>query len=232
MNKRIRTLWIPCLVSSAGAMVCRLTLQQTVAPEQKLLNHAGLPLFQQLIWLATLPLLGAASAYLSRRNGGERSSIVIAALFPSIVMVPFWMVLATKMYHPSPSQWVGLLAVVLNWIIVPGMALLIGALPFLNPQMIFQWKLNSRTKSFWFPALISLTATMACPKTTPLGQPCLTRILVEAYQTPYDPGTSTRLETPHAVVRLLQEIRRIEKSTSVADRKQRLHRIPHSRKLI
>jgi hypothetical protein len=145
-----------------------------------MLNHAGLPLNYQLIWLAALPLFGAASAYLSLRAGGSRMSRMVAALAPSIIMIPIWAALATRMSHPSPRQWFGLLCGVLNWIVCPGVALLLGASPFLKAQRwnwrISNWQngtntktstssvrrstINTRTQTFWIPALVSLTAAM------------------------------------------------------------------------
>ena len=130
MSDRTKTLWIPALLSLTGSMVWRLILQRSFPPSQPLLNHAGLPLNYQLIWLAALPLVGAASAYLSLRAGGNRASRVTAALAPSIVMIPLWAALATRMSHPSPRQWFGLLCGVLNWIVVPGAALLLGRVCF------------------------------------------------------------------------------------------------------
>lgn len=163
MNSRTKTLLLPGLVSLTGTMVGRLMLQRTVRPSQTLLNHAGLPLIHQLLWLAALPLFGGASAYLSCRAGGRRLTAGAAALFPSIAMTPLWFVLATRMRYPSPAQWFGLLSGVLNWIIVPGVALLLGALPFLKAQPAPEWKpkMNKRTKIFWLPALASLTGAMA-----------------------------------------------------------------------
>ena len=48
----------------------------------------------------------------------------------------------------------------------------------------------------------------------------------------YDPRTATRPQTTHAVVRLLQGIRRTEENTSVAHRAWRTDRIPHSREFL
>jgi len=127
MNNRTKTFWLPALASLVGSMVWRLILQRSYPPSQPLLNHAGLPLTYQLLWLAGLPLFGAASAHWSRRAGGNRLTGLTAALFPSIVMVPIWMALATRMSHPSPGQWFGLLCGVLNWIVLPGIALSLGA---------------------------------------------------------------------------------------------------------
>jgi hypothetical protein len=174
MSNRAKTLWLPGLVSLAGAMVWRLILQRNIQPSQPLLNHAGLTLMYQLLWLAGLPLFGAASAGLSRRAGGDRSTALAAAWFPSIVMVPFWMVLAVNMSHPSPRQFFGLFCGVMNWIVTPGMALAFGALPFFQSQSTKERQrknghekmntptLNGRTRTFWFPALVSLTAAMIC----------------------------------------------------------------------
>jgi hypothetical protein len=140
VNKRTKTLWVPGLISLTGSMAWRLILQRTIRPPQTLLNHAGLPVVHQVLWLAALPLFGAASAYLSRRAGGDRSAAGTAALFPSIVMIPLWVVLATRMRYPSPAQWFGLFSGVLNWIVVPGATLLLGAVPFLKGQPAVDWK--------------------------------------------------------------------------------------------
>lgn len=59
---------------------------------------------------------------------------LVAALSPSIVMIPLWVALATKMSHPSPRQWFGLLCGVLNWIVTPGIALSLGAWPLLRTR--------------------------------------------------------------------------------------------------
>lgn len=169
MNNRTKTLWLPALASLTGSMTWRLTLQRSFPQSQTLLNHAGLPLTYQLLWLAALPLFGAASAHLSRRAGGDRSTGLTAALFPSIVMIPLWIALATRMSHPSPRQWFGLFCGVLNWIVVPGIALSLGAWSLLSAQSANDTKknmntrtMNTRTRTFWLPALVSLTAAMAC----------------------------------------------------------------------
>lgn len=169
MNYRTKTFWGPGLVSLTGSMALRLILQRTVEPSQTLLNHAGLPVIYQLLWLAALPLFGATSAHFSRRAGANRSTALTAVLFPSIVMIPLWMTLATKMSHPSPRQWFGLFSGVLNWIVLPGVALSLGAWPFLrrrsaneSTQSANSRTINVRTKTFWFPALVSLTTAMVC----------------------------------------------------------------------
>jgi hypothetical protein len=176
MNNRTRILWLPALASLTGSMAWRLILQRSFPPSQTLLNHAGLPLNYQLLWLAGLPLFGAASAYLSRRAGGDRSTRLAAALLPSIVMIPFWIAFATRMNHPSPRQWFGLFCGVLNWIVLPGIALSLGACSRLSNRSANDTTkntkihtMNTRTRTFWLPGLVSLTAAMACLTISTLG---------------------------------------------------------------
>jgi uncharacterized membrane protein len=174
MNNRTKTLWLPALASLSGSMAWRLVLQRSFPPSRTLLNHAGLPLAYQFLWLAALPLFGAASAYLSRRVGGDRSTSLIAALFPAIVMIPLWIALAARMSHPSPRQWFGLFCGVLNWIVSPGIALSLGAWSLLSSQSgrgknMNARAMNTRTTTFWLPALLSLTAAMACLTISTLG---------------------------------------------------------------
>lgn len=181
MNNRSKALWVPSLVSLGGSATAMLILQRSLSSAQPQtmmrLSHAGLPLIYQLMWLATLPLFGAAAAFLSRRAGGDRRTAFLAAVFPSIVMIPLWTILATKMNHPSPAQWFGLFWGVLNWIVLPGLALSLGASPFLKVHSMRVRamkdiesqktpRLNSRTKSFWFPSLVNLTTAMVALATS------------------------------------------------------------------
>jgi len=172
MNNRAKALWLPALTSLMGSMAWRMILQRSFPQSQTLLNHAGLPLTYQLLWLAALPLFGGWAVYLSRRAGGDRLTAFAAALCPSIVMIPLWTALATGMSHPSPGQWFGLFCGVLNWIITPAIALSLGALPLLSTRTkknMNTGTMNTRTKTFWLPALVSLTAAMACLTISTLG---------------------------------------------------------------
>jgi hypothetical protein len=172
MNNRTKTLWLPALASLTGTMAWRLVLQRSFPQSQTLLNHAGLPLAYQLLWLTALPLFGALSAYLSRRAGSDRLTGLTAALSPSIVMIPLWIALAIRMSHPSPRQWFGLLCGVLNWIVSPGIALSLGACSLLGTRTkknLNRCTMNTRTRTFWIPALVSLMASMVCLTISTLG---------------------------------------------------------------
>lgn len=93
--------------------------------------HAGLAFTPYLVWLAVQPLFGGASAYLSRRAGGDCQAELVASLFPSIVIFGAWAVLLvfivlTRYSHVS-HQWLLVLAGVVNWSVFPGLLLLLGA---------------------------------------------------------------------------------------------------------
>ena len=125
-----------------------------------------------LVAMAAAACFGALGVHLSRRAGGDRLTSLTAALSPSIVMVPLWIAVATRMSHPSPRQWFGLLCGVLNWIIAPGVALSLGAWSLLSTRTkknMNTHTMNTRTRTFWVPALVSLTTAMACLTISTLG---------------------------------------------------------------
>lgn len=78
----------------------------------------------------SLVVIGALTAYSSRRLGGSLAHRILASLFPA-----FWGVLSTVIrwvvfsLHPSPSD---LLFVMLTRVVVPSAALLLGAALFLR----------------------------------------------------------------------------------------------------
>jgi hypothetical protein len=148
MNRRTKILWLPGLVTFTTASILLMALQRLVDLHPALLLsleritglHPTLWWKDQVdaiyvCWWVLLPLCGAAGAFLSRRSGGSRLACVAASLFPSIVMfLVFCFVLPVNiiigknsfvMQHPLYF----VLAMV-NWIMVPGFALILGALPF------------------------------------------------------------------------------------------------------
>jgi hypothetical protein len=149
MNSRTKTLWLPGLISFTAASLLLMTLQRLVMSRPTLLlsleRLTGLhPTFWSkdldviyLCWWILLPLCGAAGAYLSRRAGGTRLACAASSLFPSIVMVAvFCFVLPVSividrnpfvMQHP-----LYFVLAMLNWTMVPGLALILGAVPFLG----------------------------------------------------------------------------------------------------
>jgi hypothetical protein len=143
MNPRTKTLWLPGLTAFATASILLMLLEHFVYLRPRLwVNNGGL-LVIYLSWWILLPLCGAAGAYLSRRAGGERSARLAAGLFPAIVMLcVFCFVLPVSvviernrfvMQHP-----VLFLLAMVNWTVIQGFALLLGALPFLRQSRMVQ----------------------------------------------------------------------------------------------
>ncbi len=150
MNRRSKILWLPGLVAFGTASILLMILQRLTVLRPTLLlaleRTVGFrPTFWwkdqvdviYLYWWILLPLCGAAGAYLSRRAGGTRFACIAASLFPSIVMLGiFCFVLPVSLvidkntvvrHHP-----IYFVLAMVNWTMVPGLALILGALPFLS----------------------------------------------------------------------------------------------------
>ncbi len=143
MNARTKTLWLPGLVTFATASILLMLLERFAYLRPTIWLHDGGALVISLSWWILLPLCGAAGAYLSHRAGGKPAACVAASLFPAIVMLcVFGFVLAVSiviernqfvMQHP-----VHFLLAIVSWIIIPGCALLLGALPFLRQARMLE----------------------------------------------------------------------------------------------
>lgn len=133
MNYRTRALWLPGLVTFTSASIFLMTLQQLGLHAKVLWKYEGALVFH-LPWLLLLPVCGAAGAYLSRRGGGTLVASLTAGLFPSVVMLCVFctfLPIAILLEHNSyviqhPLYFV---LATLDWTLVPGVALLAGALP-------------------------------------------------------------------------------------------------------
>lgn len=141
MNHRTKSIWVPGLVCTLAAMGSRMLLVM-VGIEPRVLNagskmaSAGLEIY--LPWLVMLPVIGALAAYLSRRGDGRRPALIVAALFPCLVFVGLFILGLTVTVlsrHPTPPRelFFAFAVAELNWIVIPGAALFLGALPFLRP---------------------------------------------------------------------------------------------------
>lgn len=133
MNNRTRSLWLPGLVSLTAAHGF-LTILQLAGLPIHLFKLGSIIMPVYVPWLVMLPPCGAIGAYLSRRAGGERLARLAAGLFPCVVMVAlFTMGLAVLIVtRGGAHSAVALLLGIFFWVVLPGVALLLGALPFLK----------------------------------------------------------------------------------------------------
>jgi hypothetical protein len=138
MNNRTKTFWLPALTAFALASLFQLALTRIGAQPQSLVRlTSGLGAWLYAAWLLAQILCGAAGAYLSRRAGGTVLVRTFASVFPAMVMLGLWgvvipvsaflqnnvFVLRHPLYYASG---------VFRAVVLPAVALLLGALPFLR----------------------------------------------------------------------------------------------------
>src|SRR5262249_26968294 len=102
-------------------------------------RYSNLAFLPYWIWIVTLPLIGAASSYLSYRAGGARLACFSAVTFPCMVMFVFWLVLFSYFLARRTPQTIHVLSYgygLLFWVVIPSVALLIGTLPFSKPEKL------------------------------------------------------------------------------------------------
>lgn len=149
INYRTKCLWLPGLVSLTAAMVW-LTILTRVGPQPQFLMLGSMMGGVYFPWLALLPLCGACGAYLSRRAGGRRLACLSTGLFPSAVifgliclpMLASYLVSRKAYAMPQCSSFP---MAVFGGAVLPAVALLLGALPFLKT---LRKTISSRTGLF------------------------------------------------------------------------------------
>ena len=132
LNRRTRTVWLPGL-ASLGASMAVLMVSSRAGLHPFFLARGLANQVVYLPWLLLLPACGAAGAYCSSRAGGERPARVAAGLFPAIILLALgsFLTLARLVVLAQPRWFHAALAVILG-VVVPGVALLLGTLPFLK----------------------------------------------------------------------------------------------------
>ena len=136
MNQRSRTFWLPGLITLTLASVSLMVMQLFAFSRPRVYWVDGVNVEVGIFWLLSLLPCGAFGAHLSRRAGGSRWSSVVVSLFPSLTMLGVFCVVLpiaifiernTYVIHHLRSFGLALLA----WTVVPGAALLLGAVPVL-----------------------------------------------------------------------------------------------------
>ena len=136
MNYRVKALWLPgaCTIALSGVFLRLLQIRSAPAPYVIWPTH-DIPLVIYWRWLLCLPLIGALGAYWSRRAGGKLLERALAASSPALawlcfpgVFIPFVLVFQWIAHHNALLVPAALF--LLDWVVLPGAALLLGALPF------------------------------------------------------------------------------------------------------
>ncbi|MGB7439177.1 MAG: hypothetical protein WBR26_11905 [Candidatus Acidiferrum sp.] len=165
LNDRTKQFWFPVIVMLlasatllAAFQIGALRAYDAYAPTQparnlsgfvvvgNLMRLRGLDLVFYLAWLYTLPFLGAAGAYWSRRVGSGLAAQIFTGLSPLLLFAAIFVgqhaaaqqgtslsFLAMDVLPPAHvffPFWTALSNLLLTWIVIPAAALLLGVLPF------------------------------------------------------------------------------------------------------
>jgi hypothetical protein len=142
MNQSTRTFWLPAFITVTAWVLFEAILAQTSYGPRMISGHPNMMLVVGPIWLAGQPLLGAIGAYASRRAGGTRSARLAAGLFPAIVtfagICAAYILVLIAILHGRIDQGhfvpVSVAKLALGGVVIPGLAMLLGTLPFLRPE--------------------------------------------------------------------------------------------------
>ena len=139
MNNRTKQFWLPALVSLAISEGVLLGVSFAVANNAHLLMIG--PKLIYLPWMASMPFAGAAGAYLSRRAGSERKTLLAASLFPAIMALGFIftgiaITLITGARIFARPQWFYASMALAVGVVVPAALLLLGSVPFLKERRV------------------------------------------------------------------------------------------------
>lgn len=148
LNERTRRLWLPgfASMSAAGLFVLaagivsdpsRFTSELGLRPQSLLRVESGPGRTFYISWVIAHLLFGAVGAFMSRRAGGTRGARILAGMFPALAMfvlcgivIPISAFAQHNLFverHPMT-----LVFGTVIWAVIPGIALLVGAAPFLR----------------------------------------------------------------------------------------------------
>ena len=137
MNERTKNLWLPGMVMLFFSSVLLMYVTHYGPLPVFVWIDPRVPLLLYVPWLVTLPLFGALGAYWSRRAGGRARTRILAGVFPVLMLAAvFFVVLPIAIIFEGHGwrilQLKAFVAFTLGWVLIPGAALLLGALPFLR----------------------------------------------------------------------------------------------------
>ena len=138
MNARTRNLWLPGMTTLALAWgLLSILWHAGLSPLRVLPMGAPQYVMIHVPWLVGLPVIGAVGAYWSRRVGGKLLERLLAGLFPVACIFALFLLVMPWSYvvdrHIDNLHRLEIFGVaMLNWVLIPGAALLLGVLPFVR----------------------------------------------------------------------------------------------------
>jgi hypothetical protein len=137
LRQRIQRLWLPAIVPMILAWGILFAGQEAGRRPRLLEISPKMSVFMYLAWLLILPAMGALAAYWSRRAGGSVTNRAAAALFTAVSMLWIWLVVLIHGIfadHGTNASSVlsDLISSSVGAVLLPAVALLAGASPFLR----------------------------------------------------------------------------------------------------
>jgi hypothetical protein len=151
IQKRTHQLWIPGFLTMALSIVFLVALQK-LGFNARMVSWRDSDIFFNAPWLVSLPFLGAFGAYISSRAGGSRGTVLLASIFPSLaltltflLMFPIDFIVERIIGSQVDFRVVAasLLRDGIDWILVPGAALLAGGV--LVHLLLTLWSSSQKT---------------------------------------------------------------------------------------
>lgn len=145
METRARQLWVPGFLTLILSMVF-LAVVRGLGFQPRVVSGGPMTMLFYTPWLLSLPLLGALGAYISIRAGASRRTALLVSAFPALalagaflVMSPIGMAIERFTGNDLAFRVVAatLLKDTVGWILLPGVALLVGGVLvsfLLNPR--------------------------------------------------------------------------------------------------
>jgi hypothetical protein len=150
LNDRTKHFWLPGMATllASAAYLAILQIAGFQAEFRPLWLHGGaatansiyLPLAIYWPWLFALPFLGAGGTYWSRRAGAGLAAQGTVGFFSVLVFLATFLIVLVFLFlnylvggDAAPKTLLPEFAgAVVSWVVIPGMALLLGVLPFLR----------------------------------------------------------------------------------------------------
>ena len=136
MSHTSKTLWLPGMSVLIFSAVLLLVMPRLVPPTAWVGPKP--PVHLLATWLFSYLVFGALGAYWSRRAGGSIAARFLSGTFPlALHLTIFILPIAVAMASDAPAhaehlQLGWLLRTSIGWVVIPGVALAIGTLPFLR----------------------------------------------------------------------------------------------------
>jgi hypothetical protein len=129
VSDRTKRLWLSVTVTWLGASVSLMVLRWMDHPN--LVLSRPVPVTFSVPWLATLLLVGAAGAYLAQRADAPRKTRLLVSASPTLFMgIMMLLLLPWRLADGHPWALIWFAQDVESFVVVPGLVLLLGALPF------------------------------------------------------------------------------------------------------